>query len=64
MTVTKHEILSVSSASDPASLIAALNELPEDAEFMDADKEEVANGFGHVFRKTVLLTFRREATDG
>ena len=63
MTVTRHEILTVESAADPASLIAALGELPADAEFMEAEKEDVVNGFGHTFRKTVSMTFRRRATD-
>lgn len=63
MTVTCHEILTVESAADPASLIAALGELPADAEFMAADRAEVANGFGHTYRKTVSMTFRRRAAD-
>lgn len=63
MTVARHEVFTVSAAADPASLIAALGELPADAEFMAAEKAEVANGFGHTYRKTVSMTFRRRATD-
>lgn len=64
MTLTKHEILTVTSAADPAALVAALGELPADAEFMDAEKEDITNGMGHSYRKTVSMTFRRKATDG
>jgi hypothetical protein len=63
VTVTKHEILTVTSAADRDSLIAALGEVPADAEFMDAEKETLANGFGHAYRKTVLMTFRRDSVD-
>lgn len=63
MTVTKHEILTVTSASDPASLIAALGELPTDSEFMGADKLELSNVMGDTYSKSVSMTFRRKATD-
>lgn len=64
MTVTKHEILTLTSAADPASLAAAISELPADAEFIGAEREDITNGFGHAFRQTVSMTFRRKTADG
>ncbi|MFJ4173372.1 hypothetical protein [Microbacterium sp. NPDC089696] len=64
MTVTKHEILTVTSPDSPAAMIAALSELPEDARFMGADRQEASNFAGHEYLSAVSMTFRRRATDG
>lgn len=63
MTLTRHEIITVTAGDDPESIIRALGELPSDARFVSAERQEASNFAGHAYLSAVAMTFRRRATD-
>lgn len=66
MTVTRHEVLTVTSLDDdPKSLIDALLELPPNVHLTEVEVPEVLRNWeGHRYGTTpVTMTFQREATD-
>lgn len=65
MTVTKHEVLFVTTnGDDPQSIIDAMRELPKDATFVQTDGVESIHGFGTgpVITR-ITFEFRREVTN-
>lgn len=65
MTVTKHEILTVTTTGDdPQSIIEAMHDLPADATFVEVEGVESILGWGSVPIATqITFLFRREVSD-
>lgn len=59
MTVSKLEVITVTSAADPRSLINALREVPVDAQITDLHTEDLRAMSGGVVEKRAYLTFER-----
>lgn len=65
MTVTKHEVLTVTTNGDtPQAIIDAMRELPRDATFVQTEGIEVLAGWGQASVLTqITFEFRREVPD-
>ncbi len=66
MTITKHEILTVTTAGDdPQSIINAMHALPADATFVEVEGVESIRDWGRPVPiiTQITFTFRREVTD-
>lgn len=64
MTVTRHEILTVTTdGDDPQAVIEAMRNLPTDATFVSCESETIGAFAGGVLHTSLTFTFRREVTD-
>lgn len=64
MSLTKHEIITVDQAgSNPRALILAAQQVPDDAQIVSLDVDEVTGWDDRVVQTSIRLTFQRKVTD-